>query len=153
MEMYFETLQSYRIAYVRQVGPYGAANVEAMDRLKHWANDQELLTESAILLGIPQDDPASTPAQHCRYDAAIVMTKLKLVHSDAVEMSELSGGEYLICKVKHTAEDIQQAWNEIIPHLQKNHHTLDHTKPVMERYRYQLLKNHFCEICVPVKLV
>ncbi|MFC7560727.1 hypothetical protein ACFQ5D_00200 [Paenibacillus farraposensis] len=49
-----ETLPNYRIAYVRQVGPYGPA-------------------ESAILLGIPQDNPQTTPPEKCRYDACIVI--------------------------------------------------------------------------------
>lgn len=54
MEMVIENLPSYRIAYVRQVGPYGPANVQAMNTLKQWADKNQLLHESAILFGIPR---------------------------------------------------------------------------------------------------
>lgn len=152
MEMYIENLPSYRIAYVRQVGPYGPANAKAMDKLKQWANKNQLLNESATLLGIPQDDPASTPPQNCRYDACIVITESERLEDDFIEMGELLGGDYLICKVRHTAEDIQLAWNVMIPHLQTSGYAVD-TKPVVERYRWELLNQHFCEICVPVRPV
>ncbi|WP_458126647.1 AraC family transcriptional regulator [Paenibacillus sp. Z3-2] len=149
MEMYIENLPSYRLAYVRQIGPYGPANAQAMNTLKQWADKNQLLNESAILLGIPQDDPASTPPQNCRYDASIVITESERLEDDSIEFGELSGGDYLICKVKHTAEDIQHAWNVIIPHLQTSGYRMDN-KPVMERYRWDLLNQHYCEICVPV---
>ncbi|MGG4404336.1 GyrI-like domain-containing protein [Paenibacillus amylolyticus] len=152
MEMVIENLTSYRIAYVRQVGPYGPANAQAMNTLKQWADKKQLLHESAILFGIPQDDPASTPPQNCRYDACIVIAESERLEDEFVEIGELSGGDYLICKVKHTAEAIQQAWNVIIPHLQTSGYRMDN-KPVIERYRWELLNQHYCEICVPVRPV
>ncbi|PRA07160.1 MULTISPECIES: GyrI-like domain-containing protein [unclassified Paenibacillus] len=152
MEMYIENLPSYRIAYVRQVGPYGPANALAMNTLKQWADKKQLLHETAILFGIPQDDPASTPPQNCRYDASIVVTESERLEDELVEIGELLGGDYLICKVRHTAEAIQQAWNVIIPHLQTSGYRMDN-KPVIERYRWELLNQHYCEICVPVRPV
>jgi len=152
MEMYIENLPSYRIAYVRQVGPYGPANAQAMNTLKQWADKNQLLNEAAILFGIPQDDPTTTPPEKCRYDACIVITESERLEDEFVEIGELSGGDYLICKVRHTAEAIQQAWNVIIPHLQTSGYRMDN-KPVIERYRWELLNQHYCEICVPVKLV
>ncbi|PAF32895.1 GyrI-like domain-containing protein [Paenibacillus sp. 7516] len=152
MEMSMEHLASCRIAYVRQVGPYGSANVQAMNQLKQWANEKRLLTEAAVLFGIPQDNPSTTPPHHCRYDAAIVLHELELPEDDSIEIGELQGGNYLICKVRHTPEGIQQAWNEIIPYLQNNRYIIDQ-QPVLERYRWDLLEQHECEICVPVKQV
>ncbi len=34
MEYNVETLPNYRIAYFRQIGPYGPANLEVMEKLK-----------------------------------------------------------------------------------------------------------------------
>ncbi|WP_339309269.1 GyrI-like domain-containing protein [Paenibacillus sp. FSL k6-2145] len=152
MEMYIENLPSYRLAYVRQVGPYGPANAQAMNTLKQWADKNQLLHESATLLGIPQDDPTTTPPEKCRYDACIVITESERLEDDSIEIGELLGGDYLICKVRHTAEAIQQAWNVIIPHLQTSGYRMDN-KPVIERYRWALLNQHYCEICVPVRPV
>ncbi|MEK4661214.1 GyrI-like domain-containing protein [Priestia sp. FSL H7-0729] len=152
MEMVIENLPSYRIAYVRQVGPYGPANAQAMNTLKQWANNKQLLNESATLLGVPQDDPTIIPPEKCRYDACIVITESERLKDELVEIGKLSGGDYLICKVRHTAEAIQQAWNVIIPHLQTSGYQMDN-KAVMERYRWELLNQHWCEICVPVRPV
>lgn len=149
MNITVETLPKYRIAYVRQVGPYGPANIQAMEKLKKWAEEKNLLTESAIILGIPQDNPETTIPENCRYDACIVVS-MDYQIDDSVYESELSGGKYLICKVKHTAEDIQKAWAEIFPALQSSGYQIDN-KPVLERYAGTMVNNDFCEICVPVK--
>ncbi|WP_019535545.1 AraC family transcriptional regulator [Paenibacillus ginsengihumi] len=149
MEMTIETLPQYRIAYVRQVGPYGPANIQAMEKLKGWARSKNLLTESAILFGIPQDNPETTPPETCRYDACIVISQ-DVVLDDAISEGMMSGGEYAVFKVKHTAEDVQKAWADCFPALQRKGYQMD-KRPVMERYVGELVKNHLCEICVPVR--
>ncbi|NGM85253.1 DNA gyrase inhibitor [Paenibacillus sp. 7124] len=149
MNIKVETLPAYRIAYVRQVGPYGPANIQAMEKLKKWAKEKSLLNESAIILGIPQDNPETTPPEHCRYDACIVISKDVRV-DDSICEGELSEEKYVIFKVKHTAEDIQKAWTEIFPALQHSGYQMDN-KPILERYTGDMVNHHYCEICVPVK--
>ncbi|PEU16100.1 GyrI-like domain-containing protein [Bacillus sp. AFS019443] len=148
MNMKVETLPKYRIAYVRQVGPYGPANIQSMEKLKKWAEEKDLV-KSAIILGIPQDNPETTLPENCRYDACIVISKDYQI-DDSICEGELSGGEYVIFKVKHTAEDIQKAWTEIFPALHNNGYQIDN-KPILERYTSEMINNHYCEICVPVK--
>ncbi|MGG0239187.1 AraC family transcriptional regulator [Bacillus rhizoplanae] len=148
MNIKVETLPKYRIAYVRQVGPYGPANIQAMEKLKKWAEEKNLV-KSAIILGIPQDNPETTLPENCRYDACIVISKDYQI-DDSICESELSGGKYVICKVKHTAEDIQKAWAEIFPALQNSGYQIDN-KPILERYTSDMINNDYCEICVPVK--
>ncbi|KOS68769.1 DNA gyrase inhibitor [Lysinibacillus contaminans] len=149
MNIKVETLPKYRIAYMRQVGPYGPANKHVMGKLKNWALEKNLFTESGIILGIPQDHPETTLPENCRYDACIVISN-DYPLDDSICESELSGGEYVICKVKHTAEDIQKAWPEIFSTLQKKGYQIDN-KPIFERYTVEMINNHYCEICVPVK--
>jgi DNA gyrase inhibitor len=149
MNIEVEILPKYRIAYVRQVGQYGPGNIQAMEKLKKWANEKNLLSESAIMLGIPQDNPDTTLPENCRYDACIVISNDYQIDNSICE-SELSGGKYVICKVKHTAEDIQKAWAEIFQTLQNSGYQIDN-KPIFERYIGDMLFNDYCEICVPVK--
>lgn len=40
----------------------------------------------------------------------------------------------------------------IFPELFKEGHQLDETRPILERYQSRLLKEHYCEICVPIPL-
>ncbi|RED75260.1 AraC family transcriptional regulator [Cohnella phaseoli] len=150
MQLKVETLPTYRIAYVRQVGPYGPANTQAMERLKVWAAGKNLLTESALLFGIPQDHPATTPPENCRYDACIVLSQSAPI-DEAVGEDRFPGGSYAICKIEHTSEAVQQAWAAIFPALQSGGYRMDDNKPIIERYRGELLKEGYCELCVPIK--
>lgn len=151
METRVETLPNYRIAYVRQYGPYGPANLQAMQKLKKWAMEKGLLTESAILFGIPQDNPQTTLPEKCRYDACIAIRNDEQI-DDLVCESELHGGVYVIFTIKHTAEDVQRAWTEIFPAIHNMGFQID-GKPILEKYSGDMLKNDFCEICVPIKPV
>lgn len=146
--MKIETIPAYRIAYVRQVEPYGPENKEAMEQLKKWAAENNLINDIGIF-GIPQDNPSVTQPEHCRYDACIVIPEGFQLDETVCE-GELAGGEYIIYKVKHTAEDIQKAWAEIFESVQNSSYELE-DKPIIERYRNEMISNHFCELCVPVK--
>lgn len=143
-----EHLPTYRIAYVRQVGPYGPDNAQAMEKLKEWAMERELLTTSAILFGIPQDNPAATSPENCRYDACIVISEDEEIDG-SINESELAGGKYVICKIQHTAEEIQKAWTEVIPYIRDKGYQMDN-RPVIERYTGEMITNHLCEICIPI---
>lgn len=149
MKFEIETLPSVRIAYVRQTGPYGSGNNQVMQRLKEWAEEENLLTESAVLFGISQDNPETVPPEQCRYDACIVIPQ-DYQMNNIISESELPCGDYAIFKLKHTAEDIQKAWTQIFPALQSGGYLMDN-KPVIERYKGQMILDDYCEICVPVK--
>ena len=151
MQTRVETLPNYRVAYVRQTGPYGPANVQAMEKLKGWAARRNLLTESAILLGVPQDDPAATPPEACRFDACIVLAD-DVPADDTVAVAELPGGEYMVCLIRHTAEEVRKAWAELIPAIRSGGYRIDEGKPILERYSGEMILNEWCEICVPLKL-
>lgn len=143
-----ETFPKYRIAYVRQVGPYGPANIQAMKKLKEWAEAKNLLADSAIILGIPQDNPETTLPENCRYDVCIVISKDYQMDNLVCE-GELSDGKYAIYKVKHTVEDIQKAWTEIFPAIHNGGYQIDN-KPILERYNSGMINKGYCELCVPV---
>ncbi|SET91092.1 GyrI-like domain-containing protein [Paenibacillus sp. NFR01] len=149
MNFTVEEIPDYRIAYVRKTGPYGPANAEAMERMKDWAAAQGKLTGNAILFGIPQDHPSATPPEKCRYDAALVIAAGDATDESVCE-GILRGGTYAVVRIGHTPEEVRQAWAEIFPALQDRGFEPE-DRPVMERYRGELLRKHQCEICVPVK--
>lgn len=142
------SLPNYRIAYMRRIGPYGNANIEIMENLKKWAKEKNLL-ESAILFAIPQDNPETTLPDNCRFDACIVISSNYQINESVFE-GEISGGKHLIYEVKHTAEDIQEAYSNIFSSLQSNEYQLDN-KPIMEKYNGDMINNPYCEIWVPIK--
>ncbi|MED4730903.1 GyrI-like domain-containing protein [Aneurinibacillus migulanus] len=149
MNIKIETLPKYRIAYVRQVGPYGPANVQPMQKLKKWATAKNLLSKTSIILGISHDNPETTLPENCRYDAGIVISDDYQIDA-FVDESELFGGKYAIFKVKHSAEDIQKAWDEIFSKLSNCGYQIE-DRPIFERYIGEMVSNNYCEICVPIK--
>ncbi|MNP68057.1 hypothetical protein D3C76_1639620 [compost metagenome] len=58
----------------------------------------------------------------------------------------------MVFTIKHTAQDLQLAWAELLPML----HTMGYQiedKPMMERYTGEMIRNESCEICVPIKML
>lgn len=143
-----ETFPNYRIAYMRRVDPYGSGNIEVMEEVKKWAKDRNLL-ESAILFAIPQDNPETTLPENCRFDACIMLSN-DYQMDDSIYEGKISGGKYLVYEIEHTAKDIQKAYSNIFLSLQQNGYRMDN-KPIMEKYTGDMISNHYCEICVPIK--
>lgn len=85
MNMKIDTLPNYRIAYVRQVGPYGPHNVKVMEKLKRLAKKKGLFTKDSIILSIAWDNPEETAPENCRYDAGIVISSEYYVDDDFSE--------------------------------------------------------------------
>lgn len=150
MNSKIEILPPYKIAYMRKTGPYGSSNGELMEKLKCWVQGNNLFNEETIILGIAQDNPSTTDVEACRYDACLVVEdNYKIIHHD-IEQGNTVGGKYIVFEVSHTTQAVQQAWTNIFPELIKQGYTLDNTRPIIERYQAQMIRNHKCEICVPI---
>ncbi|PRX16176.1 DNA gyrase inhibitor GyrI [Orenia metallireducens] len=148
MNIRIENIGECKIAYLRQIGPYGPNNIKTMEKLKDWAQAQNLFNDDAIILGIAHDNPETTSPENCRYDAAIVIYKDYQV-DDTVNVTEISGGLYATLKAKHTPKEIQNAWEQIFVELQATEYELDN-RATFERYTGAMIGNGYCEICVPV---
>ncbi|SNY41219.1 DNA gyrase inhibitor GyrI [Orenia metallireducens] len=148
MKIRIEKIEGCKVAYLRQVGPYGSSNIKTMEKLKDWAQAQNLFNQDSIILGIAYDNPEITAPDNCRYDAAIVISKDYQV-DDTVDVTELSGGLYATLKVKHTQKEIQKGWEQIFLELQATEYELDN-RPTFERYTGEMIGNGYCEIYVPI---
>lgn len=132
MNIKIDRLPSYRIAYLRQVGPYGPHNVKVMEKLKSWAKKKGLFNKNSTILSIPRDNPEVTSPENCRYDAGIVISNEYQIDNNVSE-DRLIGGQYRIYRVKHTAEEIQKAWDLIFVELLNEGYLVD-SRPMFERY-------------------
>jgi len=150
MDIMIENMPAYRIAYIRQIGPYGMDNVKTMEELKRWAKLNNLLNDESIILGIAQDNPATTKPENCRYDTCIVVSNDGSAASGAVTEGNIVGGKYAVFKIQHTAEAVQKAWIDIFPELLRLGYQVDEARPIIERYLARMVNHHHCEICVPV---
>jgi DNA gyrase inhibitor len=150
MDIMIEKMPAYRIAYIRQIGPYGINNVKIMEELKKWAKFNHLFNDESIIFGIAQDNPEITKPENCRYDTCIVVSNDYSITDCYIREGNIVGGKYAVFKINHTAEAVQKAWIDIFPELLMQGYQFDETRPIIERYIVQMVNNHHCEICVPV---
>lgn len=150
MEMKIENIPSYRIAYIRRVGQYGDENMRVMEGIKEFAIAQNLFDDESIILGITQDNPQDTPPENCRYDACLVIEDDIEINDEYIKTGKIVGGEYVVFTIEHTVEGVQRAWSQIFPLLFNQGYKIDSSKPIIERYINRIVKNHKCEICVPI---
>lgn len=150
MNINIEIIPSYKIAYIRRIGPYGSENVQIMEQLKNWARVNNLFNENSIILGIAQDNPQFTEPKDCRYDTCLVILDEFKVYDKYINFGNIIGGKYCIFKISHTADAIQKAWMEIFSELSKRNYEFDDRRPIIERYVMQMINMDYCEICVPI---
>lgn len=151
MEASVESVPAYKIAFMRQVGPYGAGNIQLMEKLKEWAKRNSLLDGKAIILGISLDNPETTNPWDCRYDTGLVIPKDLCLAEGEIQVGYTLGGQYLVFTITHTAEALQKAWGSIFVALSQQNFQLDEGRPIFERYRSEMIHKHCCEICVPIR--
>jgi len=150
MNIKVDHLPNYRIAYVRQVGPYGPHNVKVMEKLKSWAKKKGLFNKDSTILSIPRDNPEVISPENCRYDAGIVISNGYRINNEVGE-DRLIGGQYAIYRVRHTAEEIQKAWDLIFVELLNKGYLVD-SRPMFERYYGEEDDVDYCDICIPIIL-
>ena len=150
IKMTIEMIPECEIGYFRKIGSYGIGNVETMEKLKTWARVNGLLNDESIILGIPQDNPATTKPEACRYDAGLIVSYDQLIKHDDIQRGKITAGEYAVFEIDHTAEAMEKAWQELFAEISRHGYQIDNSKPVMERYACRMVENHKCEICVPI---
>lgn len=150
MNMRIETIPTYKVAFVRKIGPYGADNYHTMEKIKLFAKTNNLFDDNTVILGIAQDNPEHTQPENCRYDACLVVSDDFKTSDKDINLGEIQSGKYAVFTVIHTAEEVQKAWAEIFPELTHQGVQIDQSKPIIERYAAKMVNEHKCEICVPI---
>ncbi len=142
--MHIEEFNDITIAYMRREGAYGSENKALMEKFKSYLNQHHLL-ENSVILGIALDNPSTTETAKLRYDVGIIV---EINQNTGLETRIIPNGLYAIFEVPHTLEGVNYFWN----HLEQltDSLSMDITKPVIERYSFDKVKNHLCEFCVPI---
>ncbi|GHD65376.1 AraC family transcriptional regulator [Jeongeupia chitinilytica] len=154
MNVSIQTLPAARIAYLRHIGPYGPAlGLFWRQKFAPWARIHGLATHTAY--GIGYDDPSITPAEKCRYDAAVEVPA-GFVASGEVGVAELPGGRYAVAHFNGDVRTIGDAWLALTRDwLPSSGYQFDH-RPCFERYAGAPDENtdreqFECDLCIPVR--
>lgn len=105
---------------------------------------------SAIILGIAQDNPMNTKAEDCRYDACLVINNSLNEIDESISNGKISGGKYAVFTIEHTPEGVSRAWSKVFLELNNKGIRVDYSRPIIERYQNKMVMNKKCEICLPV---
>lgn len=146
-----EVIKPFEVAFIRRIGTYGSGNHETMSALKSFAAANGLMTKEAVILGIAQDNPMTTPPEKCRYDACVSVNDGFSTDNANVQVGTFGGGKYMVFTVPHTAEAVAEVWGVIYPQTVAAGENPDFTKPVIERYTIGGVEAGVCEICVPIE--
>jgi AraC family transcriptional regulator len=147
-------LPSYRVAYMRHVGPYGPKGIpELWRRLARWQIAHELDGAAAIVLGVAYDDPRITSSHTCRYDACVVVPR-DFRGSEHVNVTDTASGSYAVCEFNGTAADIPEAWNRTFGKWLPDSGFEPDDKPCIELFGSNVPDSprpFRCELCLPVR--
>ena len=150
MKLKIKNVPSSKVAYIRKVGPYGEDNFKTMNKLKKWAKDHQLLKDSIIFARI-HDNPIFTPPENCRYDACIIIDEDLKTEESSLKSDFIHGGRYAVLETEHTEAGVQKAWDYVYNSIGEKRINYNQSKPILERYKDELVKKNKCEICVPIK--
>lgn len=143
------TLPETAVVRLRRTGPYGESNRTMMERLKSWAREQGLL-EAGVILGAAWDDPACTPPEQCRYDVCLTLEGRLPEPPADMALGRIPGGTYACFQGAHTPSGVQALWGTGFTALAEEGLSPDSGRPVLERYRPELLERGLFELCIPI---
>lgn len=146
-------LAPVRIAYLRQLGAYGAP------LQRFWARSVApwLVLHGRtgrITYGISRDDPGVTRAAACRYDAGVALADGETPGRDEL-VAELPGGRYAVLRYDGPIERIGDGWTQLLRDWLPGTGLQLDARPCFERYPpdggFDAGSGRLrCEICVPV---
>jgi AraC family transcriptional regulator len=140
-----------RVACMRYTGPQG----EPLGRFWRGTVAPRLAEHGLVdcpRYGVSLDDPLTTPAGQCRYDACVELPP-GLSLPDAAE-STIRAGKYAVTHFKGPVAQIGPAWSAFMRECQAAHR-IDASRPAFEHYprgaSYDARTGIFaCELCLPV---
>ena len=148
-------LPSYRVAYIRDIGPYRSeSNERAKERLFQWAVAKKLVNAHITLMGVCWSDPETTPSPECIFDACLTVPE-NVQDDSEVHIQYLPGGKLAVLHCECDWETIptkrKQLFKEWLPAsgFQRDERPfffIYYNNPHMNR-----LKLAIVDMCLPVK--
>ena len=156
MDVQIRTFPDTRVAYMREVGPYGGSGITRLwQRFAAWCEGQGLMQPRRKMYGISQDNPDVTPPEKCRYDAAIEVDGAFKPQGE-VGVQTIAGGRYACSAFAGSAEEIHAAWMALSTKWLPGSGYQPENKPCLELYDEDFKMDEKtgrfnCWLCMPVK--
>ena len=156
MDVEVKNLPESRVAYMRNVGPYGGVGIpRTWQRFAGWCEQHGLMQPRRTMYGICHDDPDITPPEKCRYDACIEVDA-QFKPEGEVGVQTIPGGRYACAKFAGTSADVHAAWGRFLAEwLADSGYQADDRLP-LELYDKDFVMDEktgafTCSLCMPVR--
>jgi AraC family transcriptional regulator len=130
------SLPTFRIAYMRQLGPYDAEPILRLwERFTHWSEARGLLTRQSIGVALPQDNQNVVAPEHCRYDVGLVVDPEFPIGAE-FDVQDIPGGKYLIAEFTGRLSDEPLATEYLWRHYLPSYGLQQDLGPVFRRFAH-----------------
>jgi AraC family transcriptional regulator len=149
-------LPAHHVAYMRDVGPYGAHGIPGLwKKFRKWMETHDLISDQTVTLGVAYDDPDVTAPDRCRYDACVVVPG-DFVPDRWVNVMDVAGGKFAVSEFAGTAHEIRGAWEALYRTWLPGSGYEPDDRPCFEVYRARVSVEgqpdaFRCELCMPVR--
>lgn len=156
MRVEIREIPSYRMAYMRHVGPYGTSGaISALwASLSRWIRSRDLQLGGLLTVGIGHDAPGIVAPEKLRYDAGVIV-RGDFKADRAVNVTDLPGGKYAVARFQGSAAVITDAWARLYTVWLPASGYQPDDRPRLELRRdhdLQLPVDHLrCELCLPIR--
>jgi AraC family transcriptional regulator len=156
MRVEIREIPSYRIAYMRHVGPYGTSGaISALwASLRRWLRSRDLQLAGLLMVGIGHDAPGIVAPEKLRYDAGVIIDR-DFKSDRAVNVVDLPGGKYAVARFQGSAAVLTDAWARLYTVWLPTSGYQPDDRPRLELRRdhdLQLPADHLrCELCLPIE--
>ena len=91
----FVYLRPLSVVCVRTLGPYAASSLDAWQQMFAWLDRRGMRREIGCGYGLMRDNPATTAAEACRYDACVeLLSGSESAVLEGFLITRLPGGAY-----------------------------------------------------------
>ena len=115
MQVTVKELPTFRVAYMRNVGPYGAHLIPGLwKRLHQWMAPRDW-RGSKLSPSASAYDPRVVAPEKCRYDACVVVPDN--FRDNSIDFKHIAGERCAITPFVGTAEEIGAMWDRFLPRM------------------------------------
>lgn len=152
MNIEVRELSNLRVCTMSSQGGYVPEGIyEAWDKLISWASNNGIKAEQQQRFAFAFDNPAITPIDKCRYDAAIVIETDMPVNLPFAT-SEIPAGKYAVLYYKGSPEETLKAQMSIYSDWLPNSGFEPDDFPLLENYLNDVRADGYLEMEIYVKL-
>jgi AraC family transcriptional regulator len=153
MDVRIVELAPKEVACLRHTGPFGPQLADFWrNEVGPWLERHHL--KGRVTYGVAQDDPGSTPAEQCRYDACVEVGAEEPPAQPGF-LATIPGGRYAAADYHGTGEGIGQAWMAFYSEALPAAGLASRPGPCFERYGADYREDpetgaFDCELLIPI---